>query len=74
MSINSVTKPKDFRIPPVSRHFSGKSHSDRNMQFPILEWCSPKYDTPKQVHSRRREQWWMWNNGAVHPIDINQFI
>ena len=70
----SVTKPKDSRITPVSKHFTGKGHSVRNMQFSILEWCSPKYNTPKQVHRRRCEQRWMWNIGAIYPIGINQFI
>ena len=70
----SVTKPKNSKITPVSKHFTGKGHSVRNMQFSVLEWCSPKYNTPKQVHRRRREQWWMWNIGAIHPVGINQFI
>ena len=70
----SVQKPKDSRITPVSKHFTGKGHSVRNMQFTILEWCTPKYKTPTQAHRRRREQWWMWNIGAVYPIGINQFI
>ena len=70
----SVKKPKDNRVTPVSKHFTGTGHSIRDMQFTILEWCTPKYRTPKQAHRRRREQWWMWNIGAVHPIGINQFI
>ena len=68
----SVQKPKDSRITPVSKHFSGKGHSVRNMQFTILEWCTTKYNTPTQAHRRRREQWWMWNISAVHPIGTNQ--
>ena len=70
----SVSKPKDNRVTPVSKHFAGTGHSIKDMQFIILEWCTPKYRTPKQAHRRRREQWWMWNIGAVHPIGINQFI
>ena len=35
----SVTKPKDSRITPVSKHFTGKGHPVRNMQFSVLEWC-----------------------------------
>ena len=70
----SVKKPKDNRVTPVSKHFTGTGHSIKDMQFTILEWCTPKYRTPKQAHMRRHEQWWMWNIGAVHPIGINQFI
>ena len=43
----SVTKPKESRTTPVSKHFLGKGHSVKDMQFSILEWCSPKYNTPK---------------------------
>ena len=70
----SVNKPKDSRVSPVSKHFTGKGHSAKDMQFSILEWCTPKYNTPSTTHRRRREQWWMWNIGAIHPIGINQFI
>ena len=37
----SVNKPKDNRVTPVSKHFTGKSHSIKDMQFSILEWCTP---------------------------------
>ena len=70
----SVNKPKDSRTTPVSKHFTGKNHSAKNLKFSILEWCTPKYKAPSIVHRRRREQWWMWNIGAIHPIGINQFI
>ena len=71
---HKLSVSKDSRITPVSKHFTEQGHSVRNMQFSILEWCSPKYNTPKQVHRKRHEQWWMWNIGAIHPIGINQFI
>ena len=70
----SVNKPKDSRTTPVSKHFTGKNHSAKDLNFSILEWCTPKYKAPSIVHRRRREQWWMWNIGAIHPIGINQFI
>ena len=70
----SVNKPKDNRVTPVSKYFTGTNHSIKDMQFSILDWCTPKYNTPSTAHRRRREQWWMWNIGAVHPIGINQFI
>ena len=67
-------KPKETRITPVSKHFTEKGHSVRDMQFSLLEWCSLKYNTPKSEHRKMREKWWMWNIGAIHPIGINQFI
>ena len=70
----SVSKPKETRITPVSKHFTEKGHSVREMQFSLLEWCSLKYNTPKSEHRKMREKWWMWNIGAIHPIGINQFI
>ena len=39
--------------------------------LPYWNGVHTRYTT--QAH-RRREQWWMWNIGAVHPIGINQFI
>ena len=70
----SVSKPKETRITPVSKHFTEKGHSVRDMKFSRLEWCSLKYNTPKSEHRKMREKWWMWNIGAIHPIGINQFI
>ena len=72
--ILSVKKPKDNRITPVSKHFTDKGHSVRDLRFSILEWCTLKYNTPKPEHRKKCERWWMWNIGAIHPIGINQFI
>ena len=69
----SVNKPKDSRVTLVSKHFTGKGHPAKDMQFSILEWYTPKYNTPSTAQ-RRHEQWLMWNIGAIHPIGINQFI
>ena len=71
----SVSKPKDSRITPVSKHFNEKGHSVYDMQFSLLEWCSLNYNmTPKSDHRKMREKWWMWNIGVIHSIIINQFI
>ena len=72
--ILSVKKPKDNRITPVSKHFTDKGHSVRDLRFSILEWCTLKYNTPNPEHRKKCERWWMWNIGAIHPIGINQFI
>ena len=70
----SVSKPKDSRITPVSKHFTEQGHSVKDMQFSLLEWCSLKYHEAITDHRKMREKWWMWNIGAIHPIGINQFI
>ena len=72
--ILSVNKPKENRITPVSKHFTDKEHSVKDLRFSILKWCTPKYNTPKPGHRKRCERWCMWNIGAIHPIGINQFI
>ena len=70
----SVSQPRENRITPVSKHFTEKGHSVKDMQFSVLEWCSLKYHKPDSNHRKMREKWWMWNIGAIHPIGINQFI
>ena len=35
----SVNKAKDSRVTPVSKHFTEKGHSAKDMWFSILEWC-----------------------------------
>ena len=52
----SVQKPKDSRITPVSKHFTGKGHSVRNVQFTILEWCAH----PSIQHSNTSSQEKAW--------------
>ena len=36
---------KDGQITPVSRHFKIDGHSHKHMQFSVLEWCTPKFDS-----------------------------
>ena len=70
---HSVSQPRENKITPVSRHFTEKGHSVKDMKFSVLEWCSLKYHRPDSKHRKLREKWWMWNIGAIHPIGINQF-
>ena len=39
---------KDGQIIPVSHHFNNDGHNHRHMQFPVLEWCTPKFGPPTQ--------------------------
>ena len=39
----SGRKPKDSRIPLVSKHFTGSGHSIKDMQFSILELTNLSY-------------------------------
>ena len=69
-----VSKSKDCRIIPVSKHFNETGHPLRDMQFSLLEWCSLKYNTDKSDHRKMVEKWCMCNVGAIHPIGINQLF
>ena len=46
---------KDGQITPVSRHFKNDGHSHRHMQFSVLEWCTPKFDSDSTSKRRRIE-------------------
>ena len=45
---------KDGPITPVSRHFKNDGHSHKHMQFSVLEWCTPKFESDNTNTRRRR--------------------
>ena len=59
---------KDGQPTPVSRHFNNDGHSHKHMQFTVLEWCTPKFDTSMTANRRRIELSWIfkldWANSA----------
>ena len=40
---------------PVSRHFTSEGHNHKNMQFSVLEWCTPKFEASNTSKRRRIE-------------------
>ena len=46
---------KDGQITPVSRHFKSDGHSHKHMQFTVLEWCTPKFESSNTSRRRRTE-------------------
>ena len=40
-----ATVLKDGQETPVSRHFKSEGHNHEHMQFTLLEWCTPKFET-----------------------------
>ena len=42
---HSVLNPKPNKSTPVSGHFTSDKHKIVNMEFSVLEWCTPKFGT-----------------------------
>ena len=42
---HKATVQKDGQETPVSRHFKSEGHNQKQMQFTLLEWCTPKFET-----------------------------
>ena len=59
---------------PVSRHFTSDGHNHKNMQFSVLEWCTPKFEASNTSKRRRIELSWMFKLHSLAPIGINQFV
>ena len=43
---------KEGQCTPVSRDFKNNGHSHKHMQFSVLEWCTPKFES--ESTSKRR--------------------
>ena len=65
---------KDGQPTPVSRHFKNDGHSHRNMQFSVLEWCTPKFDPSNTARRRRTEFSWIFKLHSLATIGINQLV
>ena len=66
---------KDGKKPtPVSRHFSSDGHSQKHMQFSVLEWCTPKFESDSTSIRRHIELCWIFELHSLSPIGINQFV
>ena len=70
----SVMKPKDTRQTPVSRHFTSENHNHTHMQFSVLEWCTPKFESKATGKRRRVEMYWIFKLHSLTPLGINQFV
>ena len=65
---------KDGQPTPVSCHFNNDGHSHKHMQFTVLEWCTPKFDTSMTANRRRIELSWIFKLHSLAPIGMNQFV
>ena len=70
---SSVSKDSK-KSTPVSRHFSSDGHSQKHMQFSVLEWCTPKFESDNTSKRRRIELCWIFKLHSLSPIGINQFV
>ena len=59
---------------PVSRHFSEKGHSHKDMKFSVIEWLGNKNGPEMTAKRRNRELQLIWNIPTVSPIGVNQFV
>ena len=71
---NSVQKFQPEKSTPVSRHFTQKNHSLKNMEFSIFQWMGDP--TSPNATSRRRSQelYYIWAFPTLHPAGINMFV
>ena len=65
---------KDGQITPASRHFKNDGHSHKHMQFSVLEWCTPKFESDSTSKRRCIELCWIFKLQSRAPIGINQFV
>ena len=71
---NSVQKFQPEKSTPVSRHFTQKNHSVKNMEFSIFQWMGDP--TSPNATSRRRSQelYYIWAFPTLHPTGTNMFV
>ena len=65
---------RQIQYTPVSRHFTSDGHNHKNMQFSVLEWCTPKFEASNTSKRRRIELSWIFKLHSLAPIGINQFV
>ena len=71
---SSVQKFIAEKSTPVSRHFTQKNHSVRNMEFCILQWMGDPTSPNATTRRRRQELYFIWAFPTLHPAGINMFV
>ena len=61
-------------ITSVSKHFSAKNHSYKNMKFSVIQWLGNENNPNMTIKRITVENSFIWNIPTVAPIGINQFI
>ena len=63
---SSVQKFIAEKSTPVSRHFTQKNHSVRNMEFSILQWMGDPTSPNATTRRRRQELYFIWAFPTLH--------
>ena len=65
---HKATVQKDGQVTPVSRHFKSEGHNHKHMQFTVLEWCTPKFESSHTFTRRRTELFWIFRLHSLAPL------
>ena len=68
----TVEKLKDST--PVSRHFTQKNHSVKNMEFSIIHWLGTQLSPDSTKYCRDQELYYIWEIPNLSPAGINVFM
>ena len=71
---SSVQRFQAEKATPVSRHFTQKNHSVKNMELSILQWMGDPTSPNATTRRRRRELYYIWAFPTLHPAGINMFV
>ena len=73
MNEHKASVLKDGQITPVSCHFKNDGHSHKHMQFSMLEWCTPKFDSDS-ASKRKCIELWIFKLHSQALIEMNQLV
>ena len=68
----SVLNPFTVKI-PVSKHFSSKKYGVKDMGFSVVEWFKQDLISNKS-HKLKRENFWIWTFGSLHPYGLSEMM
>ena len=71
---DSVQKFQPEKSTPVSRHFTQKNHSVKNMEFSIVQWMGDPTSPNATTRHRHQELYFIWAFPTLHPAGINMFV
>ena len=70
----SVLIDDENRSTPVSRHYSQKNHSVKDMEFSVLHWMGNETKSDATPRRRSQELYYIWLLPTLAPAGINVFV
>ena len=70
----SVLIEDENRSTPVSRHYSQKNHSVKDMEFSVLHWMGNETKSDATPRRRSQELYYIWLLPTLAPAGINVFV